>query len=73
MTNSPLTVFAPTSLTPGPYGVLRGRARHPAALPGGSIYTSKVQQRFEASVRIGLQMVRNTHLLSPPPGAELPV
>ena len=76
MTDSPLTVLghdSPTSLTPRPYGVLWGRARPLVALPGGPIYTSKVQQRFGASVRIGLQMARNTHLLSPPPGAELPV
>jgi hypothetical protein len=53
MTNSPLTGFAPTRLTPGPYGALRGRARHPAALPGDPIHTSKVQQRFGASVRMG--------------------
>ena len=76
MTDSPLTVLGHdclTSLTPGPYGVLRGRARPPAALPGGPIYGSKVQQQFRALVRTSCRLPENTYLLAPPPGAELPV
>jgi hypothetical protein len=53
MTDSPGSVFAASSLTPGPWGAVRGRARHPAALPGDPIHTRTVPRRFGAAVRRG--------------------